>query len=469
MRKKKAFGILVILFLAVLINLITIRYNFAPEDQMIHVNVTVRADEPVSAKVYYIRQGQKKNAYTESQSSTSGYTTPGEDQVLNFDIPADTVLLRFDPADTKTDISFRDFVFIYKDREIAQNLTADQIEDSRQADSMTVSGNTLSVLTKTDTWFAWKTDDGAFIRTVSAANATQNLVKKILICAVVDFLAFLLIRYMDGLCAIPLDIWRNKRLVFNLSKNDFKSKFAGQYLGIIWAFVQPIVTVVVYWFVFEKALNVGTQSTKSGLAVPYVLWLIAGLVPWFYFSEVLSTGTNSMVEYSYLVKKVVFKIDILPVVKLISSLYVHLFFIGFMFVMFFCYRYSPTLYMLQIFYYSIAMALLALGFIYLTSALTVFFRDLSQVIGILLQVGVWATPIMWNIDAMTNISPTVLAILKLNPMYYIVVGYRDAMINNVWFWERPTLTLYFWVFVLFVFIIGTTVYRRLQVHFADVL
>lgn len=268
---------------------------------------------------------------------------------------------------------------------------------------------------------------------------------------------------------IPIEVWRNKRLTLSLAKNDFKMRFAGSYLGIIWAFVQPIVTVLVYWFVFEKALNVGTQSTKAGIQAPYVLWLIAGLVPWFFFSEVLSKGTDTLVDYSYLVKKVVFNISVLPIVKILSSVYVHLFFVGFMFLMYIGYGYTPTLYMLQIIYYSLAMILLCVGLIYATSAIVVFFRDLSQIVGILLQVGIWATPIMWNMDAMTSIPNVVLVVLKLNPMYYIVSGYRDALLNQVWFWEKPRLTIYYWIVVVLIYLLGTTIFRKLKVHFADVL
>ncbi len=268
---------------------------------------------------------------------------------------------------------------------------------------------------------------------------------------------------------IPKEIWASRKLTWNLAKNDFKSKFAGSYLGIVWAFVQPIVTVFVYWFVFEKALNSGTSVAKSGIPVPYVLWLIAGLVPWFYFSDAVTQGTSVLNTYDYLVKKVVFNISALPIVKIISGLFVHLFFVTFMLVMFAVYHFVPTLYMLQVVYYSFAMICLAIGIVYLTSAIMVFFKDLFQIVNIGLQVLVWATPIMWNIDAMTSISPKIIFILKLNPMYYIVLGYRDAMINNVWFWERPGLTLYYWCFTVAMFIIGTTVFRKLRVHFADVL
>lgn len=268
------------------------------------------------------------------------------------------------------------------------------------------------------------------------------------------------------------ELLKNKKLIWKLSKNDFKSKFAGSFFGIVWAFVQPIITVLVYWIVFDKALNAGTQGTKEGIEAPFVLWLSAGIVPWFYFSEVLSHGTNTLIEYSYLVQKVVFKIEALPVVKVISSLFVHLFFIAFTVVLFLCYGFTPNLYLLQVIYYSAAMCIMVLGMIYATSALVLFFRDLSQIIGILLQVWIWATPIMWNIDS-AAIAPKMQGLLgfiiKANPMYYISSGYRDAFISQTWFWERPVLSVYYWIFTILVFFIGTKIFKKLQPQFADVL
>ena len=260
----------------------------------------------------------------------------------------------------------------------------------------------------------------------------------------------------------------SRKLIGSLAKNDFKTKFAGSYLGRVWAFVQPVVTVFVYWFVFEKALNAGTQSTKQGIPVPYVLWLVAGLVPWFYFSDAMSAGTNALLEYDYLVKKVVFRISALPVVKVVSSLFVHVFFVCFMLGMYVVYGLFPGVYMVQLVYYSFCMFVFVLAVSYLTSALAVFFRDLVQIINIILQVQIWATPIMWNMEAV-SFPPAVIAILKFNPMYYIVCGYRDSLINHIWFFQRPQLTLYFWCLTVFLLFAGTHVFRKLQPHFADVL
>ncbi len=267
---------------------------------------------------------------------------------------------------------------------------------------------------------------------------------------------------------IPYEVFRERKLLFNLAKNDFKTRFAGSYFGIFWAFVQPVVTVLVYWFVFEKGLKAGAQLTSSGLTVPFVLWLVAGIMPWFFFSEAVMGGANSLKEYSYLVKKVVFNIDILPVVKVFSSLFVHLFFIVFMFVLFFAYGYKPTPYMLQVVYYSFCLICFVAALGYLTSALQVFFQDLTQIINIVLQVGIWVTPIMWNIDTI-GLSDTAIKLFKLNPLFYIVQGYRDAMINNQWFFEHVFNTVYFWGITVAIYLAGSAIFCRLKPHFADVL
>lgn len=263
---------------------------------------------------------------------------------------------------------------------------------------------------------------------------------------------------------LPAEVYQNRRLVLSLAKNDFKTRYAGSYLGTIWAFIQPIVTICVYWFVFGLALRGGAERE-----VPFVLWLIAGLVPWFFLQEGLIGGTNSLLEYNYLVKKVVFNIRVLPVVKVLSAVFVHCFFILIVLLIYTLMGYPPSLYALQLIYYSICIFCLILAITYLTSAVVVFFRDLSQIINIALQVGIWVTPIMWDFADLGLAGGTIQKILMLNPVFYIVQGYRESLISKVGFWEHPALTAYFWVFVLVVFFLGTKLFKRLQVHFADVL
>ena len=268
---------------------------------------------------------------------------------------------------------------------------------------------------------------------------------------------------MKKILALPAELYQNRKLVLSLAKNDFKTKYAGSYLGIVWAFIQPIVTILVYWFVFSVGLKAGTVSDY-----PFVLYLVSGIEPRFFFQDALNGGTNALIEYNYLVKKVVFKISILPIVKIISALFVHVFFVAFALILCACYGYTPSLYTLQIIYYSVCTFLFVLGLVYATSAIVIFFRDLTQIISIFLQVGVWLTPIMWDINMLSS-HPWLIKLFKLNPMYYVVTGYRDSMLGHIGIWNHASWTIYFWVVTILLFGLGSVIFKRLKPHFADVL
>jgi ABC-type polysaccharide/polyol phosphate export permease len=112
------------------------------------------------------------------------------------------------------------------------------------------------------------------------------------------------------------------------------------------------------------------------------------------------------------------------------------------------------------------MLVLALGLGWAVASLTVFFRDMKHVVEITLQIGFWATPIFWNIQIMPS---WIQNILKLNPMYYIVKGYRESFIYFSPFWDHPYQTLYFWVVTIILFVIGAMIFKKLKPQFADVL
>ena len=174
-------------------------------------------------------------------------------------------------------------------------------------------------------------------------------------------------------------------------------------------------------------------------------------------------------ENSYLVKKVVFPVELLPIIKLASCFFVHLCFIVIMLVAFLVSGKTPMLSWLQIIYYSFAASVLVLGLGYLTSAVNVFFKDMQQIVGICLQFGIWMCPIMYDETLFTSRAPWVGTLLKLNPLYYIVAGYRDSMLTGAGFWMRPTLGIYFWVVTLVIFFVGLSFFRKLRPHFSDVL
>lgn len=248
--------------------------------------------------------------------------------------------------------------------------------------------------------------------------------------------------------------------LLQLAHSDIKSKYSNSLLGVIWAFVMPLVTILVFWYVFQ----LGFKNLPVGDA-PYILWFSAAYVPWIFFVDVTTTGCNSLVEYSFLVNKIKFNIQYIPVIKLFSAIFVHVFFVGFLFIMYMVYGYKVSIYNVQILYYSVATSVLGLGLTWLLSAITVFFKDMNSLFNVVIQVGFWVTPILWNEETMVNDS--VKGVLSLNPMHYIVNGYRDSLLFKKWFWEDLKGTLIFWGVTIVVWIIGRLAFKKLSPFFAD--
>ncbi|MBF4290368.1 ABC transporter permease, partial [Vibrio anguillarum] len=251
-------------------------------------------------------------------------------------------------------------------------------------------------------------------------------------------------------------------LLFSMAKRDIRSRYLGSLFGGVWAFIQPLVTILVIWFVFQVGFK--AQATDDG--VPFTLWLVSAMIPWFFVAEMLSSGTNSIIEQANIVKKIVFKVSLLPIVKIISALMIHIFFIVILFTVSIAYGYYPKVGWLQVPYYILCSLVLMLGISWITSSIIVFFRDVGQIIAVLIQLGFWATPIFWNI---TMVPIEYQWVLKLNPVFYITEGYRNTITTDLWFWESFLWTAYYWIFTSFTLLVGIVCFKKLRPHFADVL
>ena len=115
-------------------------------------------------------------------------------------------------------------------------------------------------------------------------------------------------------------LWKNKKLIWQLGKSDFKNRFASTSLGAVWGFLQPFIFMITYVIVFEYILQ-----TKSSGDYNYAVWFIPGMAMWQTLIDMIMSGSNSIRQYSYLVKKVVFPVDIIPEISIVASSFVGLF------------------------------------------------------------------------------------------------------------------------------------------------
>ena len=312
-----------------------------------------------------------------------------------------------------------------------------------------------------------------FLHNNPLADQHTEMLKKICGCILLGVGCILVYFWYDKLTVLPVELWNSRKLIARLSVNDFKKRYAGSAMGAVWAMVQPVVTVALYSIVFGVVFQQRAQNVAGGLEVDYVLYLTAGLVPWFFFSEALTNGTTALLEYNYLVKKVLFKISILPLIKIIAAMFIHLFFLGILLVLALLKGYEPSIYWIQLIYYIGCEFILVLSISYATCSLVVFFKDLLQIISIGLQIFQWYTPILWNFDDIVNMAGkyggALKVLIKLNPMAYIVEGYRSSIYGETWFYEHFYSSTYFWLCVVVLFCVGSVLFKRLKPHFADVL
>jgi len=257
------------------------------------------------------------------------------------------------------------------------------------------------------------------------------------------------------------DIYDKRELLYELAKRDFQKQYAGSYLGFVWVYLQPLLFIAVLYTVF----TFGFRSSNIANGVPFVVHLIAGMIAWFYVAENLNSGTNIIKQHSFLLKKVDFRLSLLPMVKLMSSSAPHLFFIFISISVAMLNGIYPSFYTLQLVYYFFASVIFLLGINWLTSSSNLFIPDVSKAMGVVVTFGFWLTPIFWDIS---KIPEKYQWLVKLNPIAYIVEGYRDSIINHIGFWEKPYQTLYFWVVTLAMLWIGIKVFTKLRPHFAEV-
>ena len=117
------------------------------------------------------------------------------------------------------------------------------------------------------------------------------------------------------------DLFTHRKILYTLVVHDFKSRYLSTYIGLPWAFIQPAVYILVVWFAFTFGLRAGGEMASG---IPFVAWLICGLIPWLFISQTMIVSCTSLNQYSYLIKKTNFPVGMIPFIKILSGLLVHL-------------------------------------------------------------------------------------------------------------------------------------------------
>lgn len=253
--------------------------------------------------------------------------------------------------------------------------------------------------------------------------------------------------------------------IFKLAKADLVKTYRGAALGWAWAIIKPAVTIFVYWFTFQIGIR-GIGKEIEGF--PYFLWLISGVIPWFYMSDMITGGTECIRKYSYLVTKMKFPISTIPTFFSISKFMVHLALLVIMILIFIIMGYPPDIYLLQLPIYMLLSFMFFTVFSLFSSLLACMSKDFSNLVKSLVTAVFWLSGIIWNINTLKDI-PWLKSLLKINPVTYLVEGYRNCFIHKTWIWESPKTLIAFLIILLVMIFAAIWIYRRLRKEIPDVL
>ena len=258
------------------------------------------------------------------------------------------------------------------------------------------------------------------------------------------------------------ELIKNRKLAFSLGKNDFKNRFANTGLGTLWGFLSPFIFMLTYVIVFQYILKIGSSGDY-----PYVVWFLPAMSMWMTLSDSILNASGSIRAYSYLVKKVVFPVDIIPVISIIAQSFVALFLFAISIIVCLIYGYIPNV--LLFIYILFSAYAFIIAFTRFTSALTTLVPDFAQLLGIIMQLFFWFTPIIWNLGMVSG-HPTLQSLLMCSPFTYLVTGMREVFIDeSIVTLNNGMYTFIFWAITIVMFVWGNHVFRKNKKDFADVL
>lgn len=259
-------------------------------------------------------------------------------------------------------------------------------------------------------------------------------------------------------------IVKNRRMILQLGKNEFKNKFASTSLGSIWGFLQPFIYMITYAIVLQYILKAGNSGDN-----PFIVWYLPAMAMWLFINDSINNVTNSIRTYSYLVKKVVFPVDIIPVISLISTAIISIFVMVIATIVCIIYGYLPNI--LLMIYYVFSAVCFIIGFTRLSSAISTLIPDFGQLLSILMQLLFWFTPIIWDISMVDGMLNGIVAVIvRCMPFSYLITGFRQAFVGGSILTELNGLyTLIFWVITVFVFVWSNYIFKKAKKDFADVL
>ncbi|RYG72163.1 ABC transporter permease [Lentibacillus lipolyticus] len=272
---------------------------------------------------------------------------------------------------------------------------------------------------------------------------------------------------MNAIMTVLREQVKHFYLIRRLSLYELKSKNRNNYLGMAWEILNPAIQILIYWFVFQSIRQRGDVDVAAGMTVPFIHWLLGGFILWTFFYQSTIQGSKSIYSRLQMLSKMNFPMSVIPNFVIFSQFYIHLFLLGIVIIIFQLSGYLVTIYYLQFLYFIVAAFVLLFAISLITSTLSTIIRDVHMFLNATLRMMLYLSPVLWQMTILEEPLPT---ILKLNPLYYLIEGYRAALFGTEWYflahWEY---TLYFWALVGVLLLFGAVLHVKFRRHLIDYL
>ncbi len=259
-----------------------------------------------------------------------------------------------------------------------------------------------------------------------------------------------------------LGLYRHRALIWSFAKRDLLARYKGSAVGLFWSVIHPLIMLVLYTFVFSTILKVRVGVGEG--TEQFAIYLFCGMLPWNAFAEGLNRSTSVILENSNLIKRAIFPSEILPVYPVIAGIVNELIGLAILLAALLLVGHPITPVMLLLPAIFVLQFVMTTGLAWIIAGATVFIRDLSQMLGVMLTLGVFLTPIFYPPSL---VPQNMRVLLAVNPMYALVEAYRSLILKGqLPAWQSVTFLASIGAVV---FIGGYRVFTRMQPAFADVL
>ncbi|NEN84307.1 ABC transporter permease [Paenibacillus elgii] len=260
------------------------------------------------------------------------------------------------------------------------------------------------------------------------------------------------------------NLFNHRNLLFQFVQRDIVARYRGSYLGLVWTLVQPLVMLVVYSFVFSVIFKVKWGNAEGVSKLDFAMVTFAGLIIFQIFSEPMYRSTAILSANSNYVKKVVFPLEILPTSAVFSGIILNMFSMIILIATLFFYQYPVGWNLLLIPVLILPLTLFTLGFSYIVTTLGVFFKDLGQAMGIIMNILFYISPVFYPVTA---VPKEFQIYMNLNPLTFFVESFRAITIYNT----QPNWMNYIVMLIisLFLFFLGSTLFNKSKETFSDVI